>query len=135
MSLERRSRRDLSPLSRRVTTDASGGGGVGAIPPGGDPYAPSSNREPLGPARRSLSATSQFRSKSPPRNRAFSPVRNESSDLGGSGGGHPPMPRAHRSATVTPQGSPKKRQLPIVPPARERLSQASSLVIYIFKIY
>ncbi|CAL8071989.1 unnamed protein product [Orchesella dallaii] len=101
LSAERRSRRDLSPLNRRVTTDA------------GDPYIP--NREPLN--RRSLSATSQFRSKSPPR-QAFSPIRNESSDLGG-----PPMPRAHRSATVTPQGSPKKRQLPIVPPARERLSQ------------
>lgn len=105
LSAERRSRRDLSPLSRRVTTDAGGG----------DSFAP--NREPLGPGRRSLSATSQFRSKSPPR-RAFSPVRNESSDGGGA-----PLPRAHRSATVTPQGSPKKRQLPIVPPARERLSQ------------
>lgn len=103
---DRRSRRDLSPLSRRVTEC--------------EPYSshPPHPRDAMG--RRSLSATTQFRSKSPPK-RPFSPLRNEIS--GDFVTTHPPPPRVLRSATATPQGSPKKRQLPIVPPARERMSQ------------
>jgi len=102
---ERRSRRDLSPITRRMASDA-------------EPYSHTQSREPLAPGRRSLSATSQLRSKSPPR-RTYSPVRTESVEFMGS---HQPR---HRSATATPQGSPKKRQLPMVPPARERLSQVN----------
>lgn len=104
MTGDRRSRRDLSPITRRVTDSES--------------YSVLHPREVLTTGRRSLSATSQFRSKSPPK-RSYSPIRNESIEFVTT---HPP-PRVHRSATATPQGSPKKRQLPIIPPARERLSQ------------
>lgn len=105
----RTSRRDLSPLNRRVTDSES----YSMTHPRAESLAST--------GRRSHSATTQpqFRSKSPPR-RAYSPVRNEPSEFMTSQ--HPPQ-RVHRSATATPQGSPKKRQLPIVPPARERLSQ------------
>ena len=110
-----RSRRDCPPLSRRVASDS-------------DSYTSASIlREPLSSGRRSTSVTSQFRSKSPPRQQstasAYSPTirsERESADFVSQF-----PPRTYRSATGTPQGSPKKRQLPIIPPARERLAQVS----------
>jgi hypothetical protein len=113
ISMERnRSRRDVPPLSRRGASDS-------------DSYSSTSIlREPLTSGRRSTSVTMtpQFRSKSPPRHSSspasgYSRDRDrDSTDLGF-------PPRTLRSASGTPQGSPKKRQLPIIPPARERLAQ------------